>query len=581
MSVKMTADAQRILIDCADALAKAGHGEKQPIKEQACQRLGCSMAALHRQLNALRATPARKRRTDAGQLALTEGEASELSAILMAGLRRNGKQMMSLKMALKTARDNGRIRAERIDPVSGEVVELSETAVARALRHYGCHPEQLLRPAPHISMQSLHPNHVWQVDASVCVLFYLRAQKGQGLGVMEHDQFYKNKPENFVKIESDRVVRYVLTDHYSGTIYVQYFMGSESGLTLAEFLIAAMHPRDTSKDPFHGRPVYLMMDPGSANIGRIATSLCRALDISVLVNKAGQPRAKGSVENAQNIVECGYESTLRFQPVGNLEELNRRAHIWMRWFNGTSKHSRHGHTRYALWQTIRANQLITLPGADICREYIMTGEVERKVTIALTISHKGVEYDVSTVPNIMVGEKIKVCVNPYRHPALNVIDTDSDGNQIYHLIEPIQKNAAGFREDAAVIGQEYKSHSHTVQDHARADAEERLGLVDKKANAAAFNGEIDPHINLEAETAAHFMPRRGESLVMPELPHLSREEKTLTITAAAMSLVKRGVEITPMRRSQLESWYPNGVPESEMDLLQERISKVANLRAVG
>ena len=37
--------------------------------------------------------------------------------------------------------------AERVDPATGECIPLSDSAVARALRHYGLHPDQLLRAA--------------------------------------------------------------------------------------------------------------------------------------------------------------------------------------------------------------------------------------------------------------------------------------------------------------------------------------------------------------------------------------------------------------------------------------------------
>lgn len=73
--------------------------------------------------------------------------------------------------------------------------QLSASTVERALRMYRLHPEQILRPAPVTELRSLHPNHVWQIDASLCVLYYLRAGtvKGNGLQVLDADKFYKNK----------------------------------------------------------------------------------------------------------------------------------------------------------------------------------------------------------------------------------------------------------------------------------------------------------------------------------------------------------------------------------------------------
>ena len=80
---------------------------------------------------------------------------------------------------------------------TGEVVPLSASAVAAALRRYGLHPEQLRRPSVAVQQVSLHPNHTWQMDASTCVLFYL---DDQGAAEMPESVFYKNKLENFQKV---------------------------------------------------------------------------------------------------------------------------------------------------------------------------------------------------------------------------------------------------------------------------------------------------------------------------------------------------------------------------------------------
>ena len=50
--------------------------------------------------------------------------------------------------------------------------------VARALRGYGLHPEQLRRLPAAQQQSTPHPNHTWQMDASVCTLFYLDDDDG-------------------------------------------------------------------------------------------------------------------------------------------------------------------------------------------------------------------------------------------------------------------------------------------------------------------------------------------------------------------------------------------------------------------
>ncbi|MFM2520608.1 integrase, partial [Escherichia coli] len=109
------------------------------------------------------------------------------------------------------------ISAGRTDETTGEFFPLSEDAISRALRNYGLHPEQLDAPAPHTEVASLHPNHVWQIDASLCTLYYL-SNGHKGLQVMDSAKFYKNKPANLARIASDRVWSYEITDHASGWI---------------------------------------------------------------------------------------------------------------------------------------------------------------------------------------------------------------------------------------------------------------------------------------------------------------------------------------------------------------------------
>ncbi len=89
------------------------------------------------------------------------------------GTRKNGKRLYSIADAVETLRSNGFITAGRTDEATGEFFPLSEDTISRALRNYGLHPEQLDAPAPSSEMASLHPNHVWEIDASLCTLYYL------------------------------------------------------------------------------------------------------------------------------------------------------------------------------------------------------------------------------------------------------------------------------------------------------------------------------------------------------------------------------------------------------------------------
>lgn len=450
------------IVAVAQAARLAGHGGKGAIYQTACRDLCLSPATLAKKLKEVAVTQTRKRRTDAGQSQLGRDEAMLISALLMESTRKNGKRLYSVADAVETLRANAMIRAEFLDKASGEVRPLSITAISRALRTYGLHPDQLLAPAPVMELASLHPNHVWQIDASLCVLYYLKPSidlNANGLRVMDHAEFYKNKPKNVARIAADRVWSYEITEHCSGWIYVEYVMGAESGENLCSVLINAMQERGGA-DLLHGVPKILNLDPGSANTASMTKNLCRALGIQMVVHKAGSARATGQVENARNIIERKLEPGLKFQPVANLDELNALAKKWRAHFNATAVHSRHGKTRNQLWMTILASQLIKAPSVDICRELAVAEPESRKVSPKLRVSFQGREFDVSSVPDVMVGEKLMITRNPWRSDAAQVVLVNEDGFEVFHIVPEVVKNEYGFAESAATFG-EFKSHAET------------------------------------------------------------------------------------------------------------------------
>ena len=187
------------VVSVAQAARNAGHGGKGAIYAAACRELGISRATLLKKIKQTTVMPQRKRRSDAGQSALSRDEAMLISALLMESTRKNGKRLYSVADAIEALRANNMIHAEFLDIDSGELRPLSESTISRALRTYGLHPDQLLAPAPVSELASQHPNHVWQIDASLCVLYYLKPStetRANGLRVMDHTEFYKNKPKN-------------------------------------------------------------------------------------------------------------------------------------------------------------------------------------------------------------------------------------------------------------------------------------------------------------------------------------------------------------------------------------------------
>lgn len=581
------------LVHIAEAARTAGHGGKQAVYAQACTELDMSRATLLRALKEVTVTDPRKQRSDAGQVSITRDEALLIGALLLESLRKNGKRLMSIAQAVDVLRRNGEIKAERTDQATGEVVQLSESAIARALRVHKMHPDQLLRPAPAVELQSLHPNHAWQIDASLCVLYYLKTgdPREQGLQVMRSSVFYKNKPANLKRIENDRVWRYVVTDHYSGSIFVTYVFGAESAVNISEAFIAAIQPKADSRDPWHGVPRILMMDMGSANTSGVFKNLLRRLDVKPLAHAPENARATGQVEKAQDLVEKSFESGLRFQPVDSLEALKAQAGVWMRWFNGTRKHSRHGKARYELWATITQDQLRLAPSVEMCRMLLTHQPEARKVNDRLRVEFggQGREWDVSGVPRVMVGEKLQVTWNPYRDDEVYIVDTDAEGKEVLHPAALVARNDAGFAVTANVIGEGYHQHADTVADEHRKEVERTVMGVDtqaeaeaaRKAKALPFGGRIDPYKGLDEQTeGTAFMPRRGTALDATARM-AAPPERVLNRFETARALAERGVDLTPERNAQIAAWWPNGVPEGQLDDLHRRLTVRASLRVIG
>ena len=574
----------------AQAAATAPHGGKAAVYAAACAQLGCSLQTLHRWLKDVRVATPRKQRADAGAVALTRQEALTLSAFLMESHRKTGKRLMSIAEALEILRANGELRAERLDAATGELLPLSAGAVASALRAYRLHPDQINRPAPSVELRSLHPNHVWQIDASLCVLYYLhaRTEAEAGLQVMERERFYKNKPANLKRIEADRVWSYERTDHFSGSIGVHYVMGAESGKNLADSFIRFIQPR--AGDPCHGVPRILMMDMGSANTSGLFGNLARRLGVELIAHAPGNARATGQVEKARDIIERSFESGLRFRPVADLAELNASGERWAAWFNANRVHSRHGQTRSDCWLTIAEAQLRLAPSPELCQKLLTPTPEARKVSVTLTVQFAGHEYDVRGVPGVMVGEALQVTYGVYQQDACTIVTKDADGHE--QLIDAplvVREGAGNFRVDGNTIGEQWtrpadtpaETHRKELLRHAYGADTDEAAQAARKARATPFGGRIDPNKRIEQAPERTFLPRRGTELpVTTTTASAVRPVRVLTHFEAATWLTANGVPPTPERHASVRVWHPEGVPEDELDTLSQRLTVRSGLRVV-
>lgn len=148
----------------------------------------------------------------------------------------------------------------------------------------------------HIQINVLYTQTiVWQIDASVCVVFYLPKS---GMCVMDEKKFYKNKPENIKKIEKERVIRYVVTDRTSGSIYFEYVGGSENSENLTNVFLNTIQKRSL-KEPMHGVPFILYADKGSANTSGLFKNLLIRLGVEFIAHEAGKSTSQGTSRTSQ------------------------------------------------------------------------------------------------------------------------------------------------------------------------------------------------------------------------------------------------------------------------------------------
>lgn len=574
----------------------AGHGDKEPVIGRACLALGgISRNQFYRLATRMAVSRTRVRRCDAGQMSLSREEALLISSYMMSSFRRTGRGICALKDALKELRAGRHISAVRVDEISGEIVKLSESTVARALRAYDLHPEQLNRPTPHTHLRSPRPNWCWQMDASVCVIYYL-PKSGAVIREMKEAEFYSGKPENWNRISGQMVIRYLMTDHRTDMRRLWYVLGAESGENACEHLIRTMQRPADPNGMLWGVPKHLMVDPGSAQTGRKFKRLCQRLGIELIINKAGNARAKGQVEQGHNRVEVEFEHALKSltNEIRSVDDLNRLALTWQRYKNAMEPHSRYHQPRFSAWLAIEPQHLVAPPSDVVCRDLAVNDPESRKVNGDLMIQWANEFYSVATIPGIKVKDEVKVCLNPWRLqdgiPEVVMVDEDENGREIQYPLPHQARDEMGQFVNAAVIGESFKAPADTVLDTNRKEitkliaGESSLVAAEKKLKKngtvplAAY--AIDP-LKTEREADLPAFIDRGStahglsvSYVEPPLPMID------TLLALREAL---GRPLTPDENAFLTRRFAAGATRAQIAVLVAQFTgtDAANERRVG
>lgn len=590
----MTMDAiqNEMLVDIARAARMAPRGQKGAIYDAACQKFGgISRHTLYRWMKKAAGKIPRKTRSDKGKTCITMTDMKYIAGSIIQATRQNNKRNLGVSQAAEELRDAGLVVASRLDKDTGELIPVHPDTVRRAMNRAHMHPNQLKQPAPSVQLRSKHANHVWEMDASMCVLYYLKKPKKSkaqqaaptNLYMMYEDEFNKNKPRNAERVTDYRVWSFEITDHDSGWIYVEYRFGGEKAEHYADVLINAMQERGGA-DVLHGVPEVLFTDPGSALIATSFGNMCRALGIRMIQHKARNARATGSVEKARDIIERRFESLLSFEGVLNLDDLNNRARVWRMKFNRTVVHRRHRKTRTDRWLESVNGHLVKAPSVELCREAAMHAPESRRVGSDMHISFNGQQFSVARLVAmglVCIGDSVQVSRNLFNPNAVYIVMKGEDGwDKFYEC--PVADCIEGscFRVDSCVIGEEYRALPETKAQKNLKEIEMLIADSDtpvkpediRKSKTLPFGGRFKPLTALDNEYHPDYMPVKGEESPLTrrqlDIPPLSHVKAAMALRTRFDALRR---EWNPTHYQYLQQHYPDGVPEEQLDAIFEEL----------
>jgi len=480
----------------------------------------------------------RKERACKGESKATRENLLEASALLLIS-KRTSKQIPLPSCDAKEILED-----------SGISTGVSTSRFLSRMRQEQISAKDLLRPSPHQTLLSDHPNHVWQFDVTNCLQYFLDAKKGLG----ERDEemtLYKNKLVKTVRSIKKELLRFAVVDHCSGAYYFRYFYTTgERAADGSQFLFEAMRPKDElikktwngqsatkiGKFRFHGVPFMLYTDRGSIATAKANQALFDALRIKLETHMPGNPRAKGAIEGMMHHINR-FEGRLKLQRPADLDELNRWALDWCIADNAV-KMMRGVAPRSVLWSYITAEQLRLCPEEEYYRLLVKEPTITRKASGARLISVDGLTYQIEDPQ--AADQWVSVIRHPYERPAVEV-----HFNGFVWLCQPVDVDRFG-RPMVGVRFGEFKGIKHTATQKAKTEMEaigDKWGLSwkgtgDKRRAVAPPMGQESPLtvFGHQADKVGNieFIDRKGTPLEIKPADDLP-ENKPLTTDAAVVS----------------------------------------------
>jgi hypothetical protein len=145
----------------------------------------------------------RTKRKDAGDISVDRELLIAVGGMVKQCIRKNGKAALPVNAA------------RSILEARGISIPVSDSRLRELLRENHMAVSDSKVPTPRQTMRTEYPNQVHFADPSVCLICFAPGGKQKLIG---DDELYKNK--NFLERKL-KCWRYVLTDHYSGSICVR------------------------------------------------------------------------------------------------------------------------------------------------------------------------------------------------------------------------------------------------------------------------------------------------------------------------------------------------------------------------
>lgn len=546
--------------------AKTARERKEIISEYS-RITGRSISFCYRELKKNGYDSKRAKRKDIGKKNIDDNTVKIVASLVKTGIRENGKKTMPVNVALDVLKRNG------LD------IGIKTSRMRELLKNSNIDGEKLKKDTHNNRLRSEYPNQVHEVDPSVALIYF--APDSDNIKIIEDSEYYKNKDffndakdRKGKKIKRKKCLRYVLTDHYSGSICLRYYAAyGETAEYLYDFLLYAWGKKEREDYAFHGIPEMLLWDKGSANTSKSVANALRSLKVKTIAHAAGNSRAKGQVENANNLIETHFECLFRLEGISSIEALNEAADRFCIEYNTKMKIKRMGQTinsRYLLWQKIKTEQLRELPDSELCRQIFSAGILKRKVKSDLTISlyhakaKRTLYYSLINL-NVEKGDEVNAQALLFGDSYKAIVwferkDEYGTKEEFSYEVEPMQVDEAGFDINAAVIGKEYKQTKLT-------DNEKDIKEIEDISERLKEQTTLKSHSLIQPDNRFIYQ-KEGKKIELEE------KREILLSYVEAVQKVKIALGYVPDDlANQLKADYTDGVPYMYVDEIIKFYSK--------